>query len=72
MINILTHHTIIMHNCAGISRDKKMADKLMHNSNNYIQNYPFCRLQLVIDTFGMDSDTKLNEQIRIFKKFPKF
>ena len=61
-----------MHNCAGISRHKKLADKLMHILNNYIQNYPFCRLQLVIDTFGMDSDTKLNEPIRIFKKFSKY
>ena len=31
-----------------------MADKLMYNvhSNNDTQNKPFCKLQLVVETFG--------------------
>ena len=29
-----------------------MADKLMCTSNDDTQNYPFCRLQLVVKTFG--------------------
>ena len=28
-----------------------MADKLMYISNDDTQNYPFCKLRLVIDTF---------------------
>ena len=35
----------------GILRDKTMADKLMYNSNKVTQNYPFCRLKLVVETF---------------------
>ena len=29
-----------------------MGDKLMYFPNNDTQNYPFCRLQLVVETFG--------------------
>ena len=29
-----------------------MADKLMYITNDDTQNYPFCRLQLVVGTFG--------------------
>ena len=29
-----------------------MADKLMYIPDDDTQNYPFCRLQLVIETFG--------------------
>ena len=29
-----------------------MADKLMYIPNDNKQNYPFCRLQLVVETFG--------------------
>ena len=32
-------------------RDKTMADKLMYIPNDFIQNCPFCRLQLVVETF---------------------
>ncbi len=34
-----------------------MADKLMYNPNDDTQNYPICRLQLVVKRL----DTKLNE-----------
>ena len=33
-------------------RDKTMADDLMYIPNDATQNYPFCRLQLVDETFG--------------------
>ena len=36
----------------GIYRDKTITDKLMYISNDVTQNYFFCRLQLVIETFG--------------------
>ena len=29
-----------------------MTDKLMYIPNEDTQNYPFCRLQLVVETFG--------------------
>ena len=32
--------------------DKTMADKKMYIPNNDTQIYPFCRLQLVVETFG--------------------
>ena len=43
----------------GVYRDKAMANKLMYTPNDfdYTQNYPFIRLQLVVETF----DTQLNE-----------
>ena len=28
-----------------------MTDKLMYIPNDYTQNYPFCKLQLVVETF---------------------
>ena len=37
---------------AWIQRDKTMADKLMYIPNYNTQNYPLCRLQFVIETFG--------------------
>ena len=33
------------------SRDKIIADKLMYIPNNDTQIHPFCRLQLVVETF---------------------
>ena len=37
----------------GFRKPKKtMVDKLMYIPNQDTQNYPFCRLQLVIETFG--------------------
>ena len=35
-----------------ILKDKKMADKLMYIPNNDTQNYPYCRLKLVVETIG--------------------
>ena len=35
-----------------IYRYKTMTNKLMYISNDDSQNYPFCRLQLVVKTFG--------------------
>ena len=32
--------------------DKTMADKLMYIPNDVTQKYPFCRLQLVVETLG--------------------
>ena len=39
-----------------------MDDKLMYIHNDDTQNYPFCRLQLVIERLN----TQLNEQWYIF------
>ena len=36
---------------AVIQRDKTMADKLIYIPNDAIQNYPFCKLKLVVETF---------------------
>ena len=33
-------------------RDKTMDDKLEYIPNDYTQNYPLCRLQFVVETFG--------------------
>ena len=33
-------------------KDKTMADKLMYISNNDKQNYPLCRLKLVVEKLG--------------------
>ena len=43
-----------------------MVDKLMYIPNNDIQNYPFCKLQLVVKTFGLNKPTNQN-----FIKVPK-
>ncbi len=34
----------------GILRDKTMADEMMYIFYDYTQNYPICRLQLVVET----------------------
>ena len=44
-----------------------MADKLMYISNDDRQNYPFCLLQLVVETF--EHNTQLDEPTN--KKVPK-
>ena len=36
----------------GIQREKTITDKLMYIPNDDTQNYPFCKLQLVVETFG--------------------
>ena len=41
---------------SGILRDKKtVADILMYIPNDDTQQHPFCRLQLVVETFGHSS-----------------
>ena len=35
-----------------MSRDKTMDDKLMYTPNDDSQNYPFCKLQFVVEMFG--------------------
>ena len=36
---------------SGIYRDNTMADKFMYIPNDNAQNYPFCRLKLVVEKF---------------------
>ena len=54
---------------SGILRDKAMADKFMYISNNDIQNYLFCRLQLLVETFGHSTlstnESKFNKSPQI-------
>ena len=49
-----------------------MAEKLMYLKvpHDYTQNYPFCRLQLVIETFGHSNNEKSVKVIvkSIYKK----
>ena len=40
-----------------------MVDKLRYTDNDDMQNYPFCRLQIVVETL----DTKLNEKSKFIK-----
>ena len=46
-----------------------MADKLMHIPNGDTQCYPFCRLQLVVETFR--HSTKWTNQLNFNKKVVK-
>ena len=39
-----------------------MADKLMYIPNDDTHNYPFCRLQIVVDTFGDPSYKQTHRQ----------
>ena len=51
-----------------------MADRLMYIPNNDAQNNHFCRLQLIVETFGQS--TSWTSQLKLNKnknsKFPKF
>ena len=53
---------------SGIERDMTMADDLMHIPNDGTQNYPFCRLQLLVETFGhltyQTNQSKFNNSTR--------
>ena len=60
-----------MQRLAGIERDKTMADKLMYIPNDVTQNYPFCRLQLVIDMFGHLTINEIKILIKIQLKSPR-
>ena len=51
-----------------VERDKTMADKLMYITNGDTQNYPFCRLKLVVETF--EYSTLWNNQSK-FTEDPK-
>ena len=42
-----------------------MADKLMYISNDDTQNYTFCRLQLVVETFGKPTNPNLIKVPRV-------
>ena len=64
LVNNICVKRKICHN-TGIKRDKTTADKLMYNGDT--QNYPFCRLQLVVETF--DHSTKWTNQSK-FNKNP--
>ena len=55
--------TTFIHGSKGI-----IVDKLMYISNDDAQNNPFCRLQLVVETFG--HLTKSRNQSK-FNKSPK-
>ena len=52
---------------AEILRDKTMADQFMYIPNDVIQNFPFYRLHLVVETF----DAELNEPTNQNPKVPK-
>ena len=38
-----------------------MGDKLIGILNDYTQNYPFCRLQLVIESLDLQLDDSTNQ-----------
>ena len=40
-----------------VLRDKTMADKLMYIPNDDTNNYPFCRLKLVVETFEYTTES---------------
>ena len=40
-----------------------MADKLMYIPNDDTQNHPFCRLQLVVEKFGLDLTEQTNQNL---------
>ena len=40
-----------------------MADKLMYIANDDTQNYPLCRLQLVVETFGHSDKEPTNQNL---------
>ena len=49
--NLLAFITIDKGLYKGILMDKTMADKLLYTPNDNTQKYPFCKLQLVVNTF---------------------
>ena len=44
-----------------------MTDKLMYIPDDYTQNYPFCILQLVVETFGHPTYSVNNLEKRYYK-----
>ena len=45
---------LIFHHKAGTQRDKTLADKSMYIPNDDTQNYPFCTLKLVVETYELN------------------
>ena len=62
--NIIHKQVYIL--CQGSKEDKSMADKLMYI--NDAQNYPFCRLQLVVEH---SNNKPTNQNSIIVPKFVK-
>ena len=50
-----------------ILRDETMVDKLMYFAHDDSQNHPFCRLQLVIETFGNSTSEPTNKVPKAYK-----
>ena len=44
-------------------RDNTMAEKLMNIPNDDTQNFPFCKLQLVVETFGYSTYEPTNQNL---------
>ena len=55
-------------NHPGRERDKTMADKFMYIPNGDTQNYPFSRLQLVVETFVHSTSMKIYQSPRLLSK----
>ena len=47
----------------AILRDKTMAYKLMYIPDDDTQNYPFCRLKFVIETFNTYLNRTINQKV---------
>ena len=43
-------------------RDKTMADKLMYIPNDDSQNYPICKLKLVVETLNTELNKSTNQK----------
>ena len=50
----------------GIKKDKTMADKFIYIPNDDTQNYPFCTLKLVFETFDLIKQANQNS-IKVLK-----
>ena len=44
-----------------------MAEKLMYILNSNIQKYPFCIIQLVVETFRHSTNEPINQNLRLDK-----
>ena len=52
-------------------REKTMADQLMYIPNDDTQNFSFCRLKLVVETFETHHNEPANQNSRIFLKLSR-
>ena len=51
-----------------------MADKFMYIPNDDTQNYPFCKIQLMVETFGQLNEPTnqcSNKVLKVFKPMNK-